>query len=105
MRKDLQCPYCTKCQEVCRDDGYGCEENTKYEMECSDCGKMFTFTTSIIFCYEPEKADCLNTGEHLYKPTRTYPKKFTMMQCQTCEKQRTPTEKEMKQIIELECEK
>lgn len=92
--EDIRCPYCDKPQEIIHDDGYGYEENTMHEQECGDCGKTFGFTTSISFYYEGHKVDCKNGGEHDWKPTRTYPKCFTKMECKICWEERPPTEEE-----------
>jgi hypothetical protein len=96
---DLECPYCEVELEICHDDGFGYEEGVKHQMECGHCGKTFVFETSISFYYEPEKADCLNDGNHDYKPTRTYPKEFTEMKCSMCDDKRKPTEIEWKEIL------
>ena len=90
---DIECPYCGVMQEICHDDGYGYAEDETFQQEC-DCGKIFTFTTSISFYYDAKKADCLNGGEHDYKPTVTSPKEYTMMRCEDCVCERTPTEAE-----------
>ena len=45
---DVECPYCGKEQEICHDDGYGYDESEIYEQECDDCGRCYTYTTSII---------------------------------------------------------
>jgi len=42
----------------------------------------------------------LNGSPHIFKQTVTYPKNFTMMRCVGCNKERTPTEDEMKTIME-----
>ena len=97
--KDVECPYCNVWQEVNHDDGFGCHEDRLEEQQCNDCEKYFVFTTSIIFHYSAEKADCLNGGKHKYKATATYPKEFTKMQCTECEETRQPTKKEMKHIL------
>ncbi len=98
--KDVNCPYCDSPQEINHDDGYGYEEDCTHQQECGDCGKTFTFTTSISFDYEAEKADCLNEhGHHKYKLTITYPKKCTRMRCETCDHERQPTETEWKDIL------
>lgn len=94
MNDDLECPYCGKGLEVCHDDGQGYAEGVKHQMECGHCNKSFVFETSISFYYEPEKADCLNDGNHKYKPTNTYPKEFTKMECVMCGTQRNPTDDE-----------
>lgn len=100
MSKDIECPYCEVWQEINHDDGFGYEEGVKHEMECCDCGKTFTFETSISFDYEPEKADCLNElSDHDYNPISTYPPEYTKMECKICGKTRNPTEEEMKNIL------
>ncbi len=96
---DLECPYCQSGQDVCHDDGEGYQEDCLHEMECSNCEKMFTFDTSIIFYYKAHKADCLNEGEHSFKSTRTFPKECTRMECEACDKQREPTPEEWKDIL------
>lgn len=70
---DVECPYCEKSQEIDHDGGYGYEEDKTYEQECSDCEKVFAFTTSISFYHEAEKAECLNGGDHLWKKSIIYP--------------------------------
>lgn len=97
--KDIECPYCDAEQDINHDDGFGYEEGVTHEMECNSCGKNFVFTTSISFYYEPEKADCLNDGEHDYKPTVTVPVECTKMRCTMCDDERKPTEIEMTEII------
>lgn len=92
--EDIRCPYCDEPHEVIHDDGYGYEENTMHEMECSDCGNTFGFTTSISFYYESHKTDCKNKGEHVWKPSKTHPKCFTRMICETCWEEREPTAEE-----------
>ena len=62
---DLQCPYCTAEQEVCHDDGRGYDDAVTHQQECSKCGKIYGFTTSISFWYEPCELPCANEGgEH-----------------------------------------
>jgi len=96
--KDLKCPYCGEDLEVCHDDGDGYEQDVLHEMECGNCEKSFVFYTNISFSYEPFKADCLNDGRHVYKPTITYPKEATRMRCNMCDEERQPTEDEWKEI-------
>lgn len=97
---DINCPYCGTEQEICHDDGYGYEENTKHNQECGNCGKRFVFTTEISFYYEAEEAACLNDdGEHVWTPTKTHPIEYTEMQCAICEERRTPTKDEMSVIV------
>jgi hypothetical protein len=93
---DTNCPYCDAVVEINHDDGYGHQENSKHIQECCECGKTFTFTTSIIFHYEVEKADCLNGGEHDYQRTKTFPIEFSKMQCTMCDARREMTQDERK---------
>ena len=81
---DLECPYCGAENKVCHDDGYGYEEDDLHEMECCKCEKLFVFTTSIIFYYRSYAAECLNTSKHDLVETKTYPKRFSRMQCKHC---------------------
>lgn len=96
---DIECPYCDVMQEINHDDGYGYAEDETFQQECDDCGKTFTFTTSISFYYSTEKADCLNGSDHKFKPTETYPKRCTRMKCEMCDCERPPTELEWKDIL------
>ena len=96
---DLECPYCETELEICHDDGFGYEEGVKHQMECWRCEKSFVFETSISFDYDPEKADCLNDGNHEWKPQTCYPREFTKMECSMCGDRREPTELEMKDIL------
>lgn len=96
---DVNCPYCDAEQEIEPDDGYGCEEGVRYEQQCGECDKYFIFTASISYYYESEKADCLNGAEHDFKPTKTYPREHTKMECSMCEERRNPTDEEMKLIL------
>ncbi len=94
MSKDVECPYCEKYQEINHDDGHGYSEDETHQQECGDCGKTFVFTTSILYYYEAEKADCLNGSEHNYEITHTAPKEFSKMRCSMCDDERELTEKE-----------
>jgi len=92
--KDVECPYCGKWQEINHDDGAGYEEDKTHSQQCGDCEKYFAFTTSILFMYDAEKADCMNGGLHNFKPTHTAPKFMTKMCCDDCEERRQLTEPE-----------
>lgn len=94
MSKDIECPYCGHEQDINHDDGYGYEEDTNHQQECGKCEKTFIFNTSISFWYDAYKADCLNGGEHIYKPIPTAPAYFTKMRCELCEERRDPTDEE-----------
>ena len=75
--EDINCPYCETPQNINHDDDYGYQEGELHEQQCSNCEKYFTYTTSISYYYNAYKADCLNGGEHDWKPTVTFPKEFT----------------------------
>lgn len=95
---DIECPYCGHDQEVCHDDGANYDENKTHKMECCECEKTFVFNTYISFNYSSEKADCLNGGDHNWKPTATFPKQYSRMVCCYCDERREPTADEMKEI-------
>ena len=94
MNADLECPYCEESFDIDHEDGFGYAEDECHHIECPHCGKYFVFYTSILYCYHPEKADCLNGGEHDYQLTHTYPKEYSKMQCSMCDDIRTLTEEE-----------
>lgn len=91
---DMECPYCEAPQDVNHDDGAGYAEDERHEHECSECNKTFVFTTSISYYYEPEKADCLNGGQHVLSMSATSPIEYSQMQCQDCDFKRKPTDDE-----------
>ena len=91
MTDDVECPYCGAGQEINHDDGYGYDEGQRHEQQCSDCDKNFTFTTSISYYYETEKADCLNGGQHILEMSATYPREYSHMGCGDCDFKRKPT--------------
>ena len=91
---DMACPYCGEGVKINHDDGFGYEEDTPHETECPHCGKMFVFYTYVSYTYRPEKADCLNGGEHTYRPSVTYPRECTRMECIHCGDDRSLTEEE-----------
>ena len=88
---DIECPYCAHDFDICNDDGFGLIEGSTHQQECPNCEKTFVFTTCISFDYTPEKADCLNGGEHDFRPTHTCPKAYTKMRCFDCDEKRVPT--------------
>ena len=89
--EDVECPYCGKWQEINHDVGYGYEENRTYEQECSDCDKVFVYTTAITFYYDAEQAPCLNGGEHDWKAIKGWPEEYFVgkQRCRVCEEERT----------------
>ncbi len=85
---DINCPYCSKAIDICHDDGYGYEEDEKYQQTCSCCDKTFIYTASVAIYYDAEKADCLNGGEHNFKETTTLPRCFRKLECSMCGEER-----------------
>lgn len=61
---DVECPYCETFQEINHDDGYGYAENETHEQECSKCGKIFVYQTSIMYSYDVEICPCKNGEPH-----------------------------------------
>ena len=70
-----------------------------HQHECGECGKMFIFATAILYRYTPEKADCLNGGEHNWEPTFTYPIEHTKGYCTHCWLERKATPDDMAAAI------
>lgn len=99
MMSDVKCPYCGEEQEINHDDGYGYEQGELHNQECGDCGKSFAFETCISIDHVAFQADCLNDGNHVFKPTKTFPKECSRMRCETCGEIRKCTEEEMAQIL------
>lgn len=102
---DVECPYCGADCEISHDDGYGYEEDQTYSQECPICEQYFAYTTLISFTYNAKRADCLNGGRHVYKPTNTWPVRYTKMQCTECGDYRPCTESEINDVIEQRKEK
>jgi hypothetical protein len=100
VNDDINCPYCGASQEICHDDGYGYEEDSKHEQECGYCDRNFVYQTSISYFYEAEKADCLNGADHSYEPTTTFPVRYTRMMCVGCDKERRCTEQELQRVMD-----
>jgi hypothetical protein len=86
---DVECPYCEAGLEINHDDGYGYEEDKTYMQECGKCGKTFSYTTSISFYHEAEKAPCQNGEPHSLKDIHRVPKEFAigMKRCEWCDEE------------------
>lgn len=85
---DTNCPYCNAEIKINHDDGEGYAEDETHQQQCSECDKTFVFTTSIHFHYSPEKADCLNGGEHKWKETMTIPREYSRLRCEMCSEEK-----------------
>lgn len=95
---DVNCPYCDEELEINHDDGYGYDQDETHNQECSNCNKVFTYTTRIMFHYSVSKSFCLNGGEHSWKASNTVPRIATTMYCDDCGETRRPTEIEWEVI-------
>jgi hypothetical protein len=100
VMSDTNCPYCGAEIEINHDDGYGYEEDLRHEQECHACEKMFVFTTYTLFNYTTFKADCLNGSDHKLRPSITYPRQYTRMECVHCDYHRACTPDELRTILE-----
>ena len=85
--KDIECPYCEHEFDICTDDGHGCEESFTYHEQCPACKKLFTFTTTLSFHYEADKADCLNGAKHkLSFVEQNFSGKRLNFRCKSCDR-------------------
>lgn len=96
----IKCPYCKHEQRINHDDGYGYDEDTIYNQECTNCDKTFAYHTYITIRYETWKSECLNGGQHEWLAAKTYPKRYTKMVCSSCGDTREPSDEELKVILE-----
>lgn len=95
---DVECPYCWAMQDIDHDDWYGYAEDETFEQQCSECEKYFAFTTSILYCYDAVRADCLNGAEHDITLRRSWPKEYSRMWCRDCGYSRQCTPEEIANI-------
>jgi hypothetical protein len=80
----IECPYC-KAEQPAPDD---CDDpSVNYQHECGECGKSFIFTVDYTKDFYPEKADCLNGGEHDYKQIKGCPSEYFIgrKRCSMCD--------------------
>ena len=88
-RDEIECPYCEEEQPIDHDDGAGYTEGKLETQQCPYCDHYFTYTTSIVYHYEANKADCLNGADHKWEPTwgSCYPSftRWGEYECATCE--------------------
>jgi len=84
---EVNCPYCEEEVEINHDDGYGYAEGEVFQQECDFCRKTFTYTTSISFYHEVEKAPCLNGKPHNWKDISGHPTGYqsNRHECSWCE--------------------
>ncbi len=83
-----ECPYCGAEQEINHDDGYGMDEAGIHQQNCTECDKVFGYTTSICIIHETFKTPCLNgDADHILKETHTFPPEFKRLRCTVCEEE------------------
>lgn len=75
------CPYCNHENE--RDDIGNPDD---YETECSECEKTFMYSVEYEPIFASRKADCLNGGEHEYRPMIGAPAEYfaNRLRCWVC---------------------
>ncbi len=82
---DVECPYCKAELEIDHDDGYGFEEDEMHFQGCRKCEKTFSYTTSIHYYYEVEKAPCVNGDEpHDWGKVYTSRDDYFLYRCHKC---------------------
>ena len=104
MSKDVECPYCDAEIEINHDDGFGYDESMLHHYECPECEKGFVFNTSISITHSAYKADCLNDDKHEYVETKTYPKRYTQLECKCCGDRKPISQERLEEFIALEIE-
>lgn len=107
MYYDVKCPYCGKELEINHDDGYGYEEDKVYEQECSNCDKIFGYTTIISFDYDVFELPCKNGKDHNLVDIHGYPTEFFVgkKRCSYCDEEFIVDEEANKKAIEEYFEK
>lgn len=96
--KDLQCPYCNHDIDLRLDDGFGYDEDVKWQYECPSCEKSFYFTTTISISHEAFPAPCIDSGEHNFEMTWTIPRKYSRLRCAVCGSEKAATREEIEAI-------
>ena len=78
----IECPYCK--HEYDYNGDYDFNQDDEWENECPKCEKFFMLTAWYEANFSSRQADCLNDGEHDYKPTRTLPLEYVKLRCSVC---------------------
>lgn len=84
MSENVECPYCEKDTEFNDEDMY--EQDEDYEIECKHCEKIFQVNLSYLKCFSPNKIECLNDEEHIFRkkvgaPEIHFKGKYLCTQC------------------------
>lgn len=87
----VECPYCNHEFEP---DSFDSSTEDRQRCECPECGDAFALTVRIIYVFEASPAHCMNTDNHDWEPTVSWPKALTKMECCHCGEVREPTEQE-----------
>jgi len=94
----IKCPYCTKEVEIDYDDGFGYDQDVKWQQECDHCERTFYFTTHISIDHEAFAAPCIDSGEHNWKLTNAYPRKCVQWRCVCCDEEKAATREEIMEV-------
>ena len=99
--KDVECPYCDHEQDIDHDDGYGYAENETFFQECEECGKTFSFTTSVHYYHDAAECPCKNGEDHNWEEIHGCPDWYFLnkRRCSYCqeEKDLKPTDEGYRQ--------
>ena len=87
------CPYCGK--EVYIENDASPFNGDLYTEECSNCGKIFSYTVRVVTEIDTYKCECQLEG-HKWELSNTFPKCFSTMYCPECGERRSLTEEEKK---------
>lgn len=79
--RDCVCPYCSADLKI---EIENVEEDEICDFNCPNCNKNFVYSIFIHIDIHPKKAPCLNGGKHKFHETKTYPQKFTRLECGVC---------------------
>lgn len=87
----LTCPYCEAEIEPCEESREPCSD---IQIECGECEKTFIYQIEYDPCYYERKADCLNGGDHDYRPIVGAPAEYfeKRLRCWDCRHETLKTE-------------
>ncbi len=99
---EIECPYCGANQRVNVDNVNFDNEYELHAHECKECEKSFSFRAVISIDLYAQKADCLNGGKHELTYIKSWPSKFSKVECKCCNFTRPAAEKEIEkqEVIE-----
>ena len=99
---NIECPYCKESYELDYESDAFANEGEAEEEECPNCGKMFMVTASILWCFESEKADCLNDGKHNWEQMTGSPSEHFVgrFRCSNCYREEHRDEEGRKKALD-----